>query len=99
MTINVDTACVLHVRVICRRENTDEVIGVFRVERAERDAPGEGAGMESHRPTQRSADPRHRPRLPSGASAAQLATAYGLSLSSLKRILRSAGAIKIHIGS
>jgi hypothetical protein len=35
----------------------------------------------------------------SGATAAQLAAAYGLSLSSLKRILRSAGATKIRIGS
>jgi hypothetical protein len=35
----------------------------------------------------------------SGATAARLADAYGLSLSSLKRILRSAGATKIHIGS
>jgi hypothetical protein len=35
----------------------------------------------------------------SGMTAARLAAAYGLSLSSLKRILRSAGATKIHIGS
>jgi len=35
----------------------------------------------------------------SGATAARLADAYGLSLSSLKRILPSAGATKIHIGS
>jgi predicted DNA binding protein len=35
----------------------------------------------------------------SGATAARLADTYGLSLSSLKRILRSAGATKIHIGS
>jgi DNA invertase Pin-like site-specific DNA recombinase len=35
----------------------------------------------------------------SGATAAQLAAAYGLSLSSLKRIFQSAGATKIHIAS
>ena len=35
----------------------------------------------------------------SGATAAQLAAAHGLSLSSLKRILRAAGATKIRIGS
>ena len=35
----------------------------------------------------------------SGATAARLAAAYGLSLSSLKRILRSAEATKIHIAS
>jgi hypothetical protein len=35
----------------------------------------------------------------SGATAAQLAAVYGVSLSSLKRILRSASATKIHIGS
>jgi DNA-directed RNA polymerase specialized sigma24 family protein len=34
----------------------------------------------------------------SGATAARLAAAYGLSLSSLKRILRSAQATKIRIG-
>jgi DNA-binding transcriptional regulator LsrR (DeoR family) len=33
----------------------------------------------------------------SGATAAQLAAAYGLSLSSLERLLRSARAIKIRI--
>jgi hypothetical protein len=35
----------------------------------------------------------------SGATAARLAVAHGLSLSSLKRILRSAGATKVHIRS
>jgi DNA-directed RNA polymerase specialized sigma24 family protein len=35
----------------------------------------------------------------SGATAAQLAAAYGLSLSSLKRILRSAKATKTYVQS